>query len=230
MKANTLLRKTILLMIVSLAFLFTGCGTVKKLKSQIEEEKITQIKKDSIAAENLKQKEIQIETLSSENKKLKTVLSEKSSETEETESEVKLKPKIDPETGKLQPASYTETKNGQPVKTISITGDGEVIIKSKNTIVSEKEKTQSEQSEQSTETKYSERILEMEKLLDISATENKLLKSKLSSKTKEVEKSFNLFWYGFVFGIFFVILILIIYRQLKNKTRIFDFLNKNKPV
>jgi hypothetical protein len=71
----------------------------------------------------------------------------------------------------------------------------------------------------------------MEKLLEVSQTENNLLKYKLSSKTKEVEKSFNLFWYGFVFGIFFVILILIIYRRLKNKTRIFDFLNnKQKPV
>ena len=69
MKPKAFLKKTIFVIITFIAFLLTGCGSVKKLKSQIEEEKISQIKKDSIAKENLKQKDIQIETLTSENRR-----------------------------------------------------------------------------------------------------------------------------------------------------------------
>ena len=60
---------------------------------------------------------------------METSLKEKQYEETNTDSEIKLKPEIDPLTGKYKEAEYKETSNGVVAKSISINGNGEVLVK-----------------------------------------------------------------------------------------------------
>lgn len=206
---------------VILSFLMCSCASSKKTKSVTNVEIEVQRKKDSIAETTIASLNKKIEVLNSEKSKLETSLKEKQYEETNTDSEIKLKPEIDPLTGKYKEAEYKETSNGVVTKSISINGNGEVLVKTNSKNSKEYQAEKKETFEKEFQQKLSSAETLFNKKFTAQVTENEKLKAELRQKEKEVTSSSSSFWWGFKLGILTMIIILLILWLLNKKFGIF---------
>lgn len=212
--------KKIFLLIVLLT-LVCSCGSLKKTKSVTNVETEAQRKKDSIAETTIASLNKKIEVLNTEKSKLETSLKEKEHQETNTDSEIKLHAEIDPLTGKYKPAEYNETSNGVVTKSISISGNGEVLVKTNSKNSKETETEKKETFENEFQQKLSSAEIQFNKKFSAQVSENEKLKAEIRKKEKEVQSSSSSFWWGFKLGVLTIIIIAIILWLLNKKFSIF---------
>ncbi len=209
-----MLKKILLLLIVILVL---SCGAGKKNKINIKTVTETESKAKIKVSAQLE------ETKSRESEILDQSESKTKAETTETiiekETKVKVRPQIDPISGKIKPFIYEEKENGKVTKGIYVNGDGEIEVNTK-------EKTSHINSENH---KVDKVLVNLEikdthaKKADSKFEVNAKAKSILEYRVLKKEKT----WYYFSFMTyvwFFIILILCIILWWCNKK--FGIFNK----
>lgn len=132
----------ILVILIATIVLLTSCGSIKKTKSITNESKKTDLAINSDIKES--KKEV-VDTTSSKKAAENT---EKTSDTKKTEVKTKVVLQTEKDSaGNLKPAKYTNKQNGKVKSEITITGNGQVIVETTETDISEKSTSNSDKTE-----------------------------------------------------------------------------------